>query len=67
MTTNELIELVPKVMAADGTEEEIDAWTDAISRAVPHPNWADLIYYDDRELSPEEVVAEALAYKPILL
>ena len=67
MTREELVELVRKVIEADGAEEEINGYIDSISRAVPHPTWTDLIYYANRELSPEEVVDEAMAYKPIQL
>jgi len=34
---------------------------------VPHPSWTDLVYHNDRDLSPEEVAEVALAYKPIQL
>ena len=67
MTKTELIELVRRVMEADGTEEELSAIIDTVSRAVPYPGWTNLLYYNDRELSAEEVVAQALAYKPIQL
>ena len=67
MTREELVELVRRVMEVEGTEAEMDECIESISRAVPHPGWTDLIYYNGRDLSPEEVVDEALAYKPILL
>ena len=65
MTRSEIIELVRRVIDAAGNEEELDACISAVSAAVPHPRWTDLIFFDDRELSPEEVVEEALAYRAI--
>ena len=67
MSRDELIELVRRVIEVDGTEEEIDACIEAVSRSVPHPGWLDLIYYNDRDLTPEEVIDEALDYKAIEL
>lgn len=63
MTKTELIELVRRVVEAEGTEEEIDRCIELVSSSVPHPSWTDLIYYDTRELTPEEVVEAALAYE----
>jgi hypothetical protein len=67
MTKEELAELIRRVIEVDGTEQEIDACIEAISNAVPHPSWTDLVYHNDRDLSPEEVAEVALAYKPIQL
>lgn len=36
---------------------------DLLERNVPHPAPSDLIFWNDVELSPEEVVEIALAYK----
>lgn len=63
----ELIELVRKIMCAEGTEEEIDKWMDVLEANVPHPEVSDLIFYPKKEMSPEEIVEEALSYKQINL
>ncbi len=63
----ELVRLVTKIMNTEGTEAEVDEFVEMVNRAVPHPGWMDLAFYDDRNLTPEQVVEEALAYKPILL
>jgi hypothetical protein len=65
MTREELIDLVKEIMAAEGTEEEIDQKLSLLRKNVPHPRVSNLIYHDD--LSAEEVVDKALAYKPIQL
>ena len=67
MTKSELINLVRRVVEADGTESELDEYIQLVSRSVPHPRWTDLMYYNTRELTPEEVVEEALAYRPTQL
>ncbi|WP_283809039.1 hypothetical protein [Tumebacillus amylolyticus] len=38
-----------------------------LERNVLHPEVSDLIFWDKRELKAEEIVDEALAYKPIIL
>jgi hypothetical protein len=67
LSREELVRLVTKIMTTEGTEAEIDESVEAVSRAVPHPEWTNLAFYDERNLTPEQVVEEALAYKPILL
>jgi hypothetical protein len=63
----ELIELVRKIIAAQGSEAEIDAWLDDLQARVPHPAVSDLIYHSPKNHSAEEVVDIALAYRPIQL
>lgn len=63
----ELIELVEKIMKSKGTEEEIDNMIEELERNVPHPEVSDLIFWNEEELTPEQIVDIALAYKPIQL
>lgn len=65
MNRDELIILVKKIMHGEGNEEEISEMILILQRNVPHPAPSDLIFYDD--LTPEEVVDRALAYKPLIL
>jgi hypothetical protein len=65
MTRDQLIELVKKIAAAEGTEQELDAMLDLLKKNVPDPRVSNYIFYD--ELSPEAIVDKALAYKPIQL
>ncbi len=68
MSRVELIELVRKIMAVEGTEKEIDEMVDTLEANVLHPEVTDLMFYPEKEdVTPEEVVDQALAYKPILL
>ncbi len=67
LTKDELIQLVKKVMNAEGSEKEIDGWLKLVELNVPHPAVTDLIYYHEEELTPEQVVDKALAYKPVQL
>ena len=74
LSKNQLLKLVTDIINANGSESEIDSWISIFKNNVPHPNASDLIFYPDRvsgiepgqELTPEEVVDIALAYKPIL-
>lgn len=65
MTREELIELVKKIAAVDGTEEEIGKMVELFEKNVPDPNASNYIFHTN--LSPEEVVDKALAYRPIQL
>jgi hypothetical protein len=69
LSRDELVDLVGKLMHAEGSEADLDAWLDLIERSVPDPNVSDLIYWPPggQELSAEEVVDRALAYRPIEL
>lgn len=40
---------------------------EVVERNVPHPEVSDLIYWNDEDFTPEQIVDIALAYKPIQL
>jgi Colicin immunity protein / pyocin immunity protein len=67
LSVDEMVELIRKIMNAEGTEEELDMWEDMLESNLNYPGISDLIYYPDREMTPEEIIKEALAYKPIEL
>ena len=68
LSKSELVVLVRRIMAADGSETELDHMLALLSANVPHPAVSDLIYYPKGSmLSPEQVVELALAYQPIVL
>lgn len=65
MTKPELIELVRRIMEAEGSEKELDEAINMLIQNTNDPNVVDLIFHND--LTPTEVVEKALAYKPIIL
>ena len=67
LTREQLLELITKLSEGEGTEQEEIEWLMLIEANVIHPAVSDLIFYRDPSLSPEEVLEEALSYKPILL
>lgn len=44
-------------------DEEVSEYIELLEKNVPHPAPSDLIFWSDEELSPEEIVKVALAYK----
>lgn len=50
-----------------GTEEEQREKVLLLEQKVPHPAITGLMYYSDEELTAEEIVEQALGYKPIQL
>lgn len=67
LTREELISLVSKIVECEGTEEEIDEMIEIVKNNVPHPEVSDLIYWNEEDLTPEQIVDIAIAYKPIQL
>ena len=67
LTREELINLVNRIVECEGSEEEIDEMIEIVKRNVPHPEISDLIYWNEEELTPEQIVDKALNYKPIEL
>lgn len=69
LARGELVSLVQCIMDGEGTEEEHDALAETLERNVLHPRVLDLIYYPENkghgELTAEQVVEAALAYRPI--
>ena len=65
----EMIELLRRVIALDGTNEQIDDWIDEVEESSPAPFGfvSGLIYHSQPRGTPEEIVDEALAYKPIIM
>ncbi|MDW6057043.1 bacteriocin immunity protein [Streptomyces sp. FXJ1.4098] len=71
MSRAEAVALVQRIMDADyASEEEADNWLDMLDRALACPagHVSGLIFRPpERELSADEVVDHALAYRPIAL
>ncbi|MGQ4389578.1 bacteriocin immunity protein [Streptomyces sp. SAS_270] len=66
-TRAELIQMVQQLIDATLPEDEEDALVEELKKSVLHPRVTDLIYYSDPELTAEEVVDQALSYRPIEL
>jgi hypothetical protein len=75
MTRQDLITLVGRIRAIDAGEsdEDRDVLMDVFTASVPHPSayhlllTPELVTFEDRQLTDEEVVDIALSYKPIAL
>lgn len=68
MTKEDLIKLVKKICIADFENET--QYINAIFKFkenVPDPQAANLVFRHKPQLTPEEIVEKALAYKPIIL
>ncbi|MET9437581.1 e9imm peptide [Streptomyces sp. NPDC006551] len=71
MSRAEAVSLVQRIMDADyASEDEVDGWLDRLDRglACPSGHVSGLIFWpSERELSADEVVDQALAYRAIAL
>lgn len=63
----ELIEMVQTLIEATLPETEGDALLEELKASVLHPRVSDLIFHQDPPLPTEQVVDQALAYRPIEL
>ncbi|MFH8533887.1 e9imm peptide [Streptomyces tendae] len=71
MSRVEAVALVQRIMDADHTsDDEVDGWLDRLDQALTCPSGhvSGLIFWPpERELSADEVVDQALAYRPVPL
>jgi hypothetical protein len=71
MSRTDAVMLVQRIMQADyAADDEVEGWLDRLDRALACPSGyvGDLIFWPpERELSADEVVDRALAYRPITL
>lgn len=70
MTREELVKLTEQIINFDFTQRSEDEHSKLIAKLeanVPHPSVRDLLYWDERGLSPSQIIEEALNYKPIAL
>lgn len=63
LSKEELVELVKKICNPKLSDEEISEYIEILEENVPHPAPSDLIFWNDEDLSPEEIVEIALTYK----
>jgi hypothetical protein len=61
------VELVSMIRSGELSDERCAALIDELARLIPHPAWTDLMFYRNPSLSNDEVVSEALAYRPFAL
>lgn len=68
LSRTDLAVLVEHIMSAQGTESELNEMIALLSANVPHPLVTDLIFYPNSVVpSAEQVVDQALAYKPVII
>lgn len=65
LSREELIVLVERIHAAEGTQDEITRWVRVIEQHVPMTEVSDLIFWSN--LTPAEVVDTALSHVPVAL
>lgn len=63
LSKEELVELVNKIYNPQLSDEEVSEYIEVLEDNVPHPAPSDLIFWNDEDLSPEELIEIALAYK----
>lgn len=68
MEKQELIKIVKRLQTADfSSEKKGNELLELLEKNVLHPQVSDLIFWNDTELTAEEIVEKALSYKPIPL
>ena len=64
---NRIIEIVQRIIDSDGTESELDDLIEELKSKVSDPKVTDYIFWNETEMTAEEIVEKALSYKPIQL
>lgn len=67
LNREELVDLVAKIIDCEGSEDEINEMMELVKKNVYDPNVSDLIFWNEDNLTAEQIVDRALNYKPILL
>jgi hypothetical protein len=67
LSKGELIILVQKIIDCDYTEKQINEMIKTLGENVPDPEVINLIYWNNENLTAEQIVEKALSYKPIEL
>lgn len=67
LNKEQLIKLVEEIVNPKLSDNEINEKIELFEKNVPHPAPSDLIFWDEDDLSPQEIVEEALNYRPIIL
>jgi hypothetical protein len=62
-----VISYIKKVLRGIGTEKEIDHMINFIEENTLDPSIINLIFWDDRDLTAEQIYDIAMNYKPIVL
>ncbi len=62
-----MIEIVERLIRGEGDDEQASQWLDALERSAPNPHFSNLIFYSHEDLTAEQIVDRALAYRPIAL
>lgn len=65
LTEDEMVSLVEKICNHEGDQIQIDEWVELLEVSIPNPHISDLIFWNTKEMSPREIVREALQYRPI--
>ncbi len=67
LNKEQLIKLVEEIVNPKLNDDEINEKIELLEKNVPHPAPSDLIFWDEEDLTPKEIVEKALNYRPINL
>jgi hypothetical protein len=68
LNREQLVALVARIRQPKLLTEELrNELLEEFEHCVPHPNVSDLIYWPERPMSDEEIVDEALRFKPHII
>ncbi|MDX2004011.1 MAG: hypothetical protein SFU83_01925 [Meiothermus sp.] len=67
VTDEELLEIIGGLHVEARTEAELDYWLTFLEINIPSKKVSDLIYHSEEELTPEQILAKAREWNPIVL
>jgi hypothetical protein len=67
LTKEELLNLVRRLMAGEGSDDEASEWMKSLVENTGCPLISDYIFYPEEDLTAEEILDKAFAYKPRII
>jgi len=64
LTYVEMVDLIAKLQAGEGDDEEVSEWLDRLSFSLGNPHVSNLIFHSKERLTPQQIIERAQQYKP---
>jgi hypothetical protein len=65
LSDKDIIEIIQKIMHGEGSDEELNSWFD--NELSDLPEISNLIFYPEKQMTPEEILERCRQHKPIYL
>lgn len=67
LSKEEMLKIVEKLSNGEGDDIESSEWIEALERNTGCLDISDYIFWNNEDLTPEQILEKALSYKPIVI